>query len=151
MGNIYQDLGGLKNLAKALGDKHRVRIGIFGNKNSRDKAVATNAELGAVHEFGSKSRNIPARSFLRMPITLHQKRIVKLASKRVMELLAKGQIVKFWEDLGRVATNVIQQAFASSGFGSWAPNKPATVRAKGSSRPLIDTGQLRRAILWKVI
>ena len=30
---------------------------------------------------------------------------------------------------------------------NWAPNKPATIRRKGSDKPLIDTGVLRAAIV----
>jgi hypothetical protein len=31
---------------------------------------------------------------------------------------------------------------------NWLPDKPATVRRKGSSRPLIDTAQLYNSIRW---
>ena len=32
----------------------------------------------------------------------------------------------------------------------WAPNAPYTVAKKGSSTPLIDSGQLRQSISWEV-
>lgn len=35
-----------------------------------------------------------------------------------------------------------EQAFATDGFGTWAPLSPATVTRKGSSRILVDTGGL---------
>ena len=35
--------------------------------------------------------------------------------------------------------------------GSFTPNKPATIKRKGSSRPLIDTGHLRQSITSKVV
>lgn len=37
-----------------------------------------------------------------------------------------------------------RQAFATRGFGSWSPLDAATIRAKGSSRVLVDTGTLMR-------
>lgn len=36
------------------------------------------------------------------------------------------------------------ELFASGGNGQWAPLDPATVRAKGSNRRLVDTGELMR-------
>ncbi|MCB9377091.1 MAG: hypothetical protein H6515_14645 [Microthrixaceae bacterium] len=35
-----------------------------------------------------------------------------------------------------------EEAFASRGHGSWAANNPATMRAKGHGRVLVDTGAL---------
>ena len=35
--------------------------------------------------------------------------------------------------------------------GQFIPNKPATIKRKGSSRPLIDTGHLRQSITSKVV
>lgn len=32
----------------------------------------------------------------------------------------------------------------------WAPNSPATIKAKGSDRPLVDTGALKQAITYVV-
>jgi hypothetical protein len=30
------------------------------------------------------------------------------------------------------------------------PNAPATIKAKGSSNPLIDTGEMRSKVTWQV-
>jgi hypothetical protein len=30
------------------------------------------------------------------------------------------------------------------------PNSPVTIALKGSSKPLIDTGEMRGAVTWKV-
>lgn len=43
------------------------------------------------------------------------------------------------------------EAFATSGFGSWVPLSPATVKAKGSARPLVDTGRLRSALTGREV
>lgn len=40
-------------------------------------------------------------------------------------------------------------AFATAGFGTWAPLDPATIRAKGSARPLVDDGDLLRSLTRK--
>lgn len=112
----------------------------------------TNAELGVIHEFGSATRNIPPRSFLRMPIETKGKEIVQLlAGKETRELIKKGELLSVFTLLGIKGEEIVQRAFETKGFGQWPPNKPATVDRKGSSAPLIDTGQLRRSITSDVV
>jgi phage gpG-like protein len=131
-----------------------IRLGVFGNTTSREgsgpqlqgkKAPPTNAELAMVHEFGSKTRNIPMRSFLRMPVHQKSKEIYDVAIKGAIDLFIKGESAKILNRIGSKAVAVVMQAFATSGFGQWASPK----RRSGS--PLVDTGQLRRSILFKVV
>lgn len=85
-----QVLGNLKNLMKSAGQKYSIRVGIIGEQASQihKGSGLTNAQLGAVHEFGKEIEvtekmrgylhsigihlkkdtthiSIPARSFLR--------------------------------------------------------------------------------------
>ena len=53
--------------------------------------------------------------------------------------------------LGASCVDAIQEAFDTHGFGEWQPNAPSTIKAKGSSSPLIDTGALRGKIVAEVI
>lgn len=140
----------LQIFVKSLDDKHHVQIGIFGNKASRKKGTATNAELGAIHEYGSISRGIPARSFLRMPVSTQSSQIITEATGGSKALVASGKIVLLLKRLGTACENAIQRAFATRGFGTWAPDTEATKRRKGSDSPLIDTAQLRRSIASRV-
>lgn len=165
---LQYDFTGLHNFVRLMdsADKYVVKVGIFGNKNARG-AVArspsgkghrvkgttvtlTNAELGLVHELGSITRGIPARSFLRMPIALKSKEILKAAFIGAPELLRKGNIKAILGNLGKACEVWIQTAFATGGFGNWAPDKTATKNRKGGDSPLIDTGQLRRSVTSKV-
>ena len=34
--------------------------------------------------------------------------------------------------------------------GSFAPNAPSTIKAKGSSKPLIDTGRMRQSVNFEI-
>ncbi len=146
------DLSKLQTFVKGMDDKHQVQVGIFGNKSSRlDTKALSNAEIGAIHEFGSFSRGIPPRSFLRMPLHTHPDQILKQVAPGAKEMLAAGKKVMLLKRLGIACENVIQAAFASRGFGSWKANKASTIRRKKSDSPLIDTGQLRRAIASRVV
>lgn len=146
------DFSKLVKLQKALSSDLEVKVGILTGQNSRDDAV-TNADVGATHEFGSFTKNIPARSWLRMPIQEKSQQIQKVVLKRasrIKEDLLNGSSIEIYEAIGMAAEAAIQDGFESHGFGKWKPNAPATVKAKGSESPLIDTSQLRGAVLSKV-
>ncbi len=107
----------------------------------------SNAALGLIHEFGSISKNIPARSFLRMPIMMKGKDITtQMSGSSVRNAVESGNFKKVFQILGIIGEGLVKSAFSTGGFGQWAENKPATIRRKGSAAPLIDTGQLRRSI-----
>lgn len=151
---VKYDFTKLNKFVKSLSEKKVVQVGIFGKKNTRrdkeEQKILTNSEIGAIHEFGSFSRGIPARSFLRMPISTKGKEILKQIPD-VSEQLSEGTgVVVILKQLGISCMGIVQMAFASRGFGQWPPNTPATISRKGSSQPLIDTGQLRRSITSRV-
>lgn len=151
---IVADLSQLEALVKELGGQYVARVGILGSNagTAHSDTGLTNSELGVIHEFGSLSRNIPPRSFLRMPLELKQEEIIQgMASYRTQKSLEDGEIKRVYRDLGLYAEGFVKQAFATGGFGQWAPNKPSTVAQKGSDKPLIDTAQLRRSITSDVI
>lgn len=151
--NIKMNFDGLEKLKKAFSRKYEVRVGIFGSEAKRDDGgFINNPELGVVQEFGSKSKNIPARSFLRMPLELKMKDLVKwLQRQNWEEAIIEDDIESILEKLGLKAENVIDDAFDTKGFGQWASNKPATIKRKGSDAPLIDLGELRRSITSRVV
>lgn len=141
---ITSDFSKLNQFVKGLKSPYVVDVGIFGKKNGRDKGGQTNAEIGFRHEFG---KGVPKRSFLRMPIFQYSEDILAAVKKAgALKKIADGKMIGVLADLGVACEAVILQAFASRGWGSWAPNRPSTVRRKGSDSPLIDTGQLRRSI-----
>lgn len=134
-----------------------VKVGILGSTNGRTQGEQTNAEIGFTNEFGKITghKRIPERSFIRMP--LKTKFNAKLKTKKSLtgpeleKAIVEGKTEEFATKVGLVAEEVIQEAFATNGFGMWEPNAPMTIELKGSDSPLIDTGQLRRSITSKVI
>lgn len=163
---------GLQNLLRVLESDHSVRVGVFGGAHTAARKEAgalrknggeggrnigkgasdtTNAEIGFLMEYGAPKRKIPARSWLRMPLMSKINQIVKDSAKYFEASVKDGDSIKFLTILGVNAEKWIGLAFDSKGFGSWAANRPATVARKGSASPLIDTGQLRRAVTSMVI
>lgn len=50
---------------------------------------------------------------------------------------------------GITAQNVVRDWFTNP-KNNWAPNSPFTVERKGSDRPLVDTGELRKSITYVI-
>lgn len=160
----------INTIIKELNKGYILEVGIMGEKASQihkvqnedgelvtPKEPLTNAFIGAVHEYGSISRNIPARSFLRMPLESRFGMMVKANLKSLVEYLANGRFRQWLEKAGLKAENIVQEAFHSSGWGSWKPLKPSTLRHRKKGHngeaplPLLDTGQLSASISSRVV
>lgn len=147
----------LKKAMSELGKNISIRVGIIGPLGSvkvmdddNELGKLTMATLGAIHEFGTQDGRIPARSFLHMPI---EKKFKEGLSKNpsFKNAVKELDIEKMNQEAGLTATVVIDDAFASGGFGEWKPLQPETIRRKGSDKILIDTGDLRRSITYEVL
>lgn len=138
------------------------------------------AGLGAVHEFGAKipvtdkMRGffrykfginlkkstthivIPSRSFLQMPLEKKNKLMKKVEQQigdadDVLYYIGKtGDVESIAIIVGASAVDTIQEAFDTSGWGEWKPDKELTINNKGSAMPLVDKGYLRSKITYKV-
>jgi len=105
--------------------------------------------VGAWHEYGFG--NNPVRSFLRVPFAKNKKKIDAFIAKQFNDVCFKGVSVdKALNLVGIFTTNISKDAFKTSADGEWQANEPETIRRKGSSKPLIDTGTLRNSITWSV-
>ncbi|KAB0676016.1 HK97-gp10 family putative phage morphogenesis protein [Aureimonas leprariae] len=133
----------------ALGRGPRqVKVGFpAGKANSDIVARAT------FNEFGT--RTIPERPFMRNAMRANWEKYRKAMEAAAREIVdvAKGggspaaSTRKVLGRLGALAQGDIQSEITSL---SSPPNAPSTVRQKGSSKPLIDTGEMRSKVTWKV-
>lgn len=148
--DVRIDLSPLQNMLAGLDVNYTTKVGILGSGAYReDESGLTNAEVGFKQEFGSITENIPIRSFLRFPIEYKSGSIIsKLLSNKdeILNKIKDGDLKYLNEALGVLAEAAIQDAFATRGYGQWQPNSPVTIASKGSSSPLIDTGELRKSI-----
>lgn len=101
----------------------------------------TMAQLGAIHEFGL---GVPERSFLR---SFRDQRADDIGKVFLLLVQRRGVSQAVWELLGQWCVGEIQKRIAA---GTPPPNAPSTIARKGSSTPLIDTGQLRSSITYAV-
>ena len=106
-----------------------------------------NATILAIQEHGSPVKNIPPRELLQ-PVLKKYERQIQKSFERVLVSLMNGDEDGANREMERLAIRV--EGWAKKFFtdidNNWVPNAPSTIKAKGSDRPLIDTGSLRAAI-----
>lgn len=136
---------GIKSLFKQL-KKGTVDVGILAETGKHEDTSLTVAEIGFYHEFGTV--NIPERSFIRSTLNGQSKDIKKIAANQYKKVLNGDISIETGLGiLGAFTAGLIQQTFTNN---DWAPNTANTQAQKGSATPLIDTGQLRQSISFKV-
>ena len=131
---------------RLVGDNRVVNVGVPEGKREEDGTPV--AMIAAVHEFGSPSQGIPERPFLRVAVQRNRQKYVRLNRINLVKML-RGQatVEQALGQLGEMAKGDVQTEIRS---GDFAPLKPATIKRKGSSRPLIDTGQMVQSIAWEL-
>lgn len=156
-GNISVTLNVTKldKMKEEMAKKYVTRVGVLGQKTNRtDKSKSgqlTNAEIGLKQEMGVYSERIPRRSFLEMPLTMKMPKYAAQFGDWLIQAIEEGNLKPAYVNLGIKGEQIVQEAFASRGFGIWPDNAPLTIALKGSDSPLIDTGELRRAITSDVV
>lgn len=116
------------------------------NKKAKDLEL-TIGEIAAIHEFGLGS--VPQRSFLAGWADENPDKI-KNAILKGAQALVRGSIkdpIQFLNAFGAWAVGQVQRRMAQN---IPPPLAPATIKRKGSSVALIDTGQLRSSISFRV-
>ena len=104
-----------------------------------------NATKAAINEYGTSK--IPQRPFMRTATNRHGKSWGSKAVKAVQSVMKGMPISQVTELVGMQMKSDISSTLTN---GPWTPNSPSTIAKKGSSRPLIDTGELRASITYKV-
>jgi phage gpG-like protein len=133
--------------------KAHVKVGVLASKggNAEHSGGVSLIELAAIHEFGSPAAGIPQRSFIRSTVTNGSRKIAttlgKLAKSIIADRLTHKQALDI---LGLKVTAMIKNT-VKAGTHLEPALKPATIAAKGSTRPLVDTGRLINSVQHQVI
>ena len=104
-----------------------------------------NATKAAINEYGTSK--IPQRPFMRTAVSRHGKSWGEKSAKAVQSVMKGMPISQVTELVGMQMKSDISSTLTN---GPWTPNSPVTIAKKGSSRPLIDTGELRASITYRV-
>ena len=145
-----------KENMKALEKGSYVKVGFpveeEENKTVRGKGgeIVTSSDLtvaavATFNEFGTDK--IPERSFIRAGINEKLTEIKAFIEGQRGELLM-GSIAGALGRIGTLGQNIIQKKIQSMQDPA---NAPSTVLRKGSSHPLIDTGQMVQSVRYVVV
>ena len=142
----------MKKEFKNLGGN--LKVGIQGwdalksKKDSDGEAISglTVVDVGTFHEFGAEG--IPQRSFLGDTVDLNRQTYDQIISRLIYNImLGKMNAKNGLELFGLRVVKDVQKRIAD---GIDPENADSTIAAKGSSKPLVDTGQLRQSITFVV-
>jgi hypothetical protein len=143
-----RDMGWKKVMRKIRARKADVLVGIQGTEaeEQHQDGGHTVAEIMSWHEFGIGQKR---RSWLRdwfdeQARDLHKKYGQIIQRNLVTQAFSLEQGL---DQFGTYAVGKLQKRWAA---GIPPPNAPSTEARKGSSKPLIDTGQSRSSVTYKV-
>ena len=125
--------------------KPMITVGIHAEEGAQQEGALTVLDVATINEFGL---GVPERSFIRAWFDSS-----KVQNRNTMSALARsvvqGKITRdqALDQFGQRLVGDIQTRIAK---GIDPPNAPATIKRKGSSKPLIDTGQLRASVTYRV-
>ena len=102
------------------------------------------AYVATIQEFGAPAVNIPPRPFMRPTVTQQKDTWVKILAQDVPKV-ALGKMSAF-DALDKVGIQAAADIQTTISTIYSPPNAPATIKAKGSSKPLIDTGYMYASV-----
>ena len=138
---------------RSLLDRHKnsveIAIGLPAGSSGAGARYPDGTDLLDVahdNEFGTSK--IPERPFLRAGVRSNVRRIKSVATEAVKAVNAGEIGIEDASELvGQEAEAGVKEYITAL---SSPPNAPSTIRKKGSSNPLIDTGLLRQSINYEV-
>ncbi len=129
-------------IKEALGDMDKfVTVGIHEDKNARGEGLS-NAQIGAINHFGGG--NIPARPWLDVGVEKGSRKYIQIIETAVK---SNESLDMALERVGVVAAGEVQLYIRQL---QDPPNAESTIKKKKSANPLIDTGQMRQSVSYKV-
>jgi hypothetical protein len=135
---IMQNVAAIKKL--------RARVGVIGAPAAEQEDGVTIADIAMFHEFGTAT--VPERSFIRRTFYAHAQAAMRTLCARLSKQVVEGQVDAHRAVglLGAWGAAQVKNTITQTDIPP--PLKPATIAAKGSTKPLVDTGRLLNAISW---
>lgn len=132
-------------LKKLLGGKLVVLVGIPEDALPYPDGTPV-AQVAAQNEFGI---GVPERSFMRSTLKENREKYIKDTQKAVKdEIQGKKELEKSLKQIGSKAASAVQNKITAI---KTPPNSEATIKAKGSSNPLIKSEHMRSSVTYEVV
>lgn len=131
---------------RALADEHGVQVGVIGERGDEEREGGmTNAQIAAIHEFGSEDGRIPERSFMRASFNAHKAEYINMLGQLLVRCLdGKLSADKAFGLVGlKISTDM--KLFVTAGDEVPPPNAPSTIERK-LGREHAKVGKARMAL-----
>lgn len=123
-----------ERINKKNGEKHKIKVDV----------------VAMLMEYGSDAFDVPfpARPFFRSTFDAHYDDISNLM-ERCIDKIVDGKMTahKAFETVGKDVVKKVREMILN---GTYAALAESTVKAKGSDKPLYDTGALVRSVKYKI-
>lgn len=121
-----------------------VRIGFQRGQASESDGTDI-CDIAAWNELGTV--NMPSRPFMRKSVDENEGKIKSFVKSMKKELVSGTSGEQILKKIGIFQKDLIQEKITE---GDFAPNAASTVKKKGSSKPLIDTGRMRQSVNYVI-
>lgn len=132
-----------QRMLKEIADKE-VRIGFQHGKATEEDGTDV-CDVAAWNELGTV--NMPSRPFLRKSVDENEGKINSFLQSKMKDLVRGVSAEQVLKEIGIFQKDLIQEKITE---GSFTPNAESTVRQKGSSKPLIDSGRMRQSVNYVI-
>ena len=120
------------------------RVGFQSGKATEEDGTDI-CDIAAWNELGNE--HIPSRPFIRNSVDNHSDEINSFLMEKRNDLVNGASARQVLNEIGVFQKDLIQAEIVN---GSFEPNAEATIKKKGSSKPLIDTGRMRQSVNYVV-
>lgn len=143
---VVRDNGAKKLLEQVASMRNAfVEVGVLGADADHGEGL-TVGDVATFHEFGTDT--IPERSFIRGYVDETKDKQQEIARKATAAVVKGQPIATVLNIVGLTHVAGMQERIANQ---IDPPLAEETIKRKGSSVPLIDTGQLRSSIVHRVV
>ncbi|HDZ5042716.1 TPA: hypothetical protein RTG66_001553 [Campylobacter jejuni] len=130
-----------KKFSNILNNKHKLEVGFFETAKYENGEYVAN--VAKIQEYGTLK--IPTRPFFRTAIQKNQGKWLNIFKNQT---LVNQDLELSLNQVGEIARGDIVNSIMQT---NTPPNAEATIKAKGSSKPLIDTGFMRSSVNFRVV
>lgn len=131
----------IEKISKSMKGATSVKVGLPKGSNEYPDGTSV-IMVGTVHEFGSPSRGIPQRSYLRSTVVT-KRREYKTLFRKLSKRIVKGSMT------AKKALSIIGLQVQTDVREKITDIKSPPLKSRRGN-PLIDTGHLRQSIIFKV-
>lgn len=154
---IDKGYNNLRFNAKRLRNKE-VLVGMFNDVHKEEggnKKRITVAQLMAIHEYGSVSRGLPARPIFAITYNKNKGDMYHYVGVMLTNILAgKRTMERGLSKIGARYEGMLKETFTRGDVKPLSPaykKRPSGQKVDSSSKPLIDTAQLKNSVSYKIV